>query len=161
MSSDIVSSIIPVATGGLLALLGVAMTPVISHVLTAKSEKRKQRIAKFEELFSLINAHDHWIDGEVNRYAHGENSERTPAPIYRASAIVSIYFPELRQTISELDVETTRYSLWMAGAAKKRLEGKVTQVNDGLIDAFSVYRKQYLTTVRKLSDYAVEKGPNL
>ncbi len=158
MNADALSNLLPVITGGLIALAGGAIGPLMSHFLLAKKERRRERIDKFEELLSLLSQLDEWLNNERLRVVFGENRERSQTPLHRAEALCAIYFPDFRSKFSGLTKAVMLYEVWMAKAAQKRLSDDRGPLNEGFLDVYQPYRREWVETVSALTDYASERG---
>ncbi|WP_435658095.1 hypothetical protein [Brucella pituitosa] len=153
-------SLLPVIIGGLIGLLGAAVVPIVSHLLTSKTERKRERIAKFEELFELLSDYEQWIDTENMRIVWGEKTVRRPSPLLRAQAICAIYFHELKLPLADLSTAAAPYFVWMGNAGMRRIR-KAPDINEGFNDAYIPFRQQWNKCVEAVSDYATRKGNNL
>ena len=160
MLGQTIVSLLPIITGGLIALLGGAVGPVVSHFLASKKEKKRERIEKFEELFEVLSEYEQWVDAERMRIVWGVAGVRSPSPLLRAQAICAIYFHDLKPNLADLSTAVGPYFVWM-GAAGVRRVGKKPNINDGFNEAYMPYRQKWTECVTAVSDYATRKGDNL
>ncbi len=160
MIGETLVDLLPVITGGVIALLGGAVAPVVSHFLTSSKERKRERIAKFEELFELLSDYDQWVESESLRIVWGEQTVRRPSPLIRAQAICAIYFHELKPHLADLSEAAGPYFVWMANAGMRRIQ-KIQIVNDGFTDAYKPFREKWDGCVKAASEYAARKGDSL
>lgn len=158
MNLDALVNLLPVITGGVIAVAGGAVGPLISHHLLSKKERRRERIDKFEELLSLLSRLDEWVGNERLRLVYGETRERTLTPLHRAEALCSIYFPQFRPEFSELTKTVMKYELWMAEAAQKRFKGDIKSLNDGFMEVYRPYRQTWIDLVSTMTNFASKPG---
>ena len=158
MNTDVLTNLLPVITGGVIAVAGGALAPLISHHLQSKKERRRERIDKFEELLSLLSQLDEWLGNERLRIVYGETRERSLTPLHRAEALCAIYFPQFRSSFSDLTKAVMQYEVWMAQAAQKRIRNEIQSLNDGFMDVYQPYRHNWTQLVSALTDYASEPG---
>ena len=145
--------ILPVVIGGLIALLGGALTPVITHILTRRSEQRTLREARLEALLEALYAHRQWLDRKKRIVVFGEEGELVTAPIHKARLLADLHFPTLKSAIVVLDISSDSYQAWMDQAALKRVQGAVGSINEGHVDAYMPYARAYLDAQTAVSDF--------
>lgn len=160
MVNELLTPLIPVAAGGILALMGVAIGPFIAHKLSYAKDRRRERVQKFEELYILVATHERWVEQERLRVVFHHKIDAQTNPLYRAQAICALYFPQLTDHIEELSHTTQPYILWMAEAGVSRLKGTLTAEN-GFKDAYAPYRRKFTDTLAHLDRYATEKGDKI
>jgi hypothetical protein len=146
--------LLPVIVGGLIGLAGGIAGPPLSHWLNEASSNKKKRAEKLEDMIGHIYAHDHWLNLIRGVRAYGEQDSREPTPLPKASAIAAIYFPQFVPALSELNQVTAQYELWMFGAAKKRLEGNIKELNDGHPEAYEPYMRKREDVLSKMREFA-------
>lgn len=151
------SVLLPVIVGGGLALLGVAVGPAITQWLESRSASRATRIQRFEELFGLLQQHDEWMNLKTRKNAYGEKHELPSEPLAKAFAISAIYFPEFLPELRKLEFVTSAYGLWTSEAAMRRLEGKISAINDGFDDVHRPYAKTLSEVRDRLIEYGVSR----
>jgi len=104
------------------------------------------------------NSHfDHWLSMMRSIRAYGAEDTQEPTPLPKASAIAAIYFPQFATALSELSLVTSQYELWMFGAAKKRLEGNIQELNDGHPAAYEPYMRKREDVLNKLREFAASE----
>lgn len=150
-------SLLPVIIGGLIALLGGAVGPVVSHFLTSKNDRKRERIEKFEELFELLGDYERWVESEYKRMVWGEKTVSRPSPLLRAQAICAMYFHDLKPYLVELNEATANYFLWMSDAGIRRVQ-KTPNISEGFKDVYAPYHRKWVECVKATSDYATTKG---
>ncbi|MBM6397903.1 hypothetical protein JQC79_19310 [Ochrobactrum anthropi] len=161
MIKETIITLLPVMVGGIIALLGGIAGPLVSHFLASKKDRRRERIEKFEELFSLLGSHQQWMEKERLRMAFGRPIEISPSPLLRANAICSIYFPEMKRILVDLEYPSANYLAWAANAGERRTTGRITEMNEGLMESYTPYITKWTEAVDKFSEYAVQKGDKI
>ncbi|MBX5223797.1 hypothetical protein HJC04_26330 [Rhizobium sp. NLR8a] len=139
--------LMPVIVGGSLAILGGALSPIVSHILSARSARQARRVQRFEEMMAAVYEHDHWLDGK-RHISIGQEVESGPPPIHKARSIVLMNFEELRAPIRELDLASSRYQHWMAEVAVNRSKGVLS------VEGFQAAYKIWLDEFTSFQDVA-------
>ncbi|TPN28357.1 hypothetical protein FKO01_21800 [Mesorhizobium sp. B2-3-3] len=152
------SVLLPVIVGGALTLLGVALGPAVTQWLETRSAMEQKRAQRFEELLALLQSQDEWLELKRLVYAFGETREIPSEPLAKALAISALYFPEFLSGLKQYDLESTRYSLWISGAARRRLEKSSEPINDGFDVAYETYRKNFLEVRERIIQHAVSRN---
>jgi hypothetical protein len=145
--------LLPVIVGGGIAIIGGLIGPPFLHHLQQKVEKKKRRAEKFEELVATLYEHDHWLQMMQNVRLFGDEDRNVMPPITKVHAISLVYFPELEEQITKLDVVTDKYKLWMSTAAQKRLKGDKTFADDAGI-MYRLYSEEFHSLLRELGEFA-------
>src|SRR6516165_5568445 len=105
------TSLLGVVVGGVIALAGF----VVRDVLQEWRDKKKRRADKFEELVAAVYEFDHWIEAARDRYVYGRDVPETVSPFAKVQSISSIYFPQFRALVGELNSAALMYGVWMTG----------------------------------------------
>lgn len=147
-------TLIPVVVGGGIAAVGGIVAPTVSKWLDNRAERRKRRAEKFEEMINTLYENDDWLDELRGIRAFGNQRAERACPLPRGQTIAALYFPALIGEFDKVEVEGRKYIMWMNEAAKKRLGGKLNELNDGLEAAYKPYRVQFVSTLNVLRDYA-------
>jgi hypothetical protein len=127
---------------GVFALGGVGVTLLATSRREATQERRdakKRRADKFEELVAALYEFDHWVDSSRQRDAFGVDIPQTVSPFAKVQAISSVYFPQFDEAIRELDIATIQYRMWIHTAAVRRIDHNITQLSEGLSEAYTPY----------------------
>jgi hypothetical protein len=135
-------SLLPVVVGGLLTMGGGVVGfvgSVILGVMQNQREKQKRRADKFEEFLSAVYEYEHWMDTQKNIRCYGENLPLGISPLAKAEAIAAVYFPSCLKKIKELELPSQAYSTWMAKSGMKRIEGKISELNDGFNEVYQPF----------------------
>jgi hypothetical protein len=106
-------SLWPVVAGGLLTLGGTiaaALGTVIRDLVQRRSEERKRRSDKFEELVAAVYEFDHWLDRLKDRFIFGADLPETVSPFGKVQSISSVYFPQFSTLANDLDEAATGLS---------------------------------------------------
>lgn len=143
--------------GGGLTLLGVALGPAITQWLESRTTREAKRVERFEELLELLQRQDEWLNLERRVKVYGEVHEIPPEPLSKAYAVAALYFPQFLPDLRQLDAETRKYSLWTSHAAGRRLEGKITEINDGWGAVYGPYAKTLGEVRERIIQYAVSR----
>lgn len=96
---NMLDTLIPVIVGGVIGILGGLVGPPLSYWLSERSEKKKQKVEKFEELMDAIYAYEHWLDLVKNIRVFGHEDTHPPSPLSKVRAISSIYFSPVRSVL--------------------------------------------------------------
>lgn len=151
-------SLAPVIVGGLIALGGVILTGIITFgakIFENRAANKKRLGEKFEELVAAVYQYDHWIDNLRRIKAYGEQGTMEVSPMSKIEAIAAVYFPTFNKKIAQVSDAGRVYELWIAKAALKRLEGKLSEVNEGFNEAYVPYgdrRKELLEDLRQFAN---------
>ena len=140
-TTSIWAVLLPVIIGGLITALGTWAGPIIAHILTSKTAGREKREKLFETMVSSVYEFDHWMDQKRNVYAYGEKQELPYSPLAKGISIASMHFPKALPLLKEIDLQAAGYQFWMTEAAGRRLKGQLERVNDGFVEAYSLYSK--------------------
>jgi hypothetical protein len=154
------TSLTPILVGGGLAMLGGAITAGIAFLaswLGRAEEKRNRRAEKFEELVSAVYEFDDWIGKNKNHTVFGETQTLGPSPFAKIEAITAIHFKEFKDQVSELSLESSRYLKWMPDAGMRRLQGKISEINDGAMDVYKPYLAKREALLKALVKFGREK----
>jgi len=60
------------------------------------------------------------------------------SPFAKVQSISSIYFPQFRALVGELNSAVLQYRVWMLGAQGRRLNG-LANINEGFNEAYEPY----------------------
>ena len=148
--------IVPVLVGGLLTLGGVvaaALGTGIRDVVQRRSEERKRRSDKFEELVAAVYDFDHWLDRLKDRFIFGADVPETVSPFGKVQSISSVYFPQFSTLANDLDEAATEYRRWMIGAGEKRLNKDPTHIG-GFVEAYEPYKRKRNALLDALQKFA-------
>lgn len=150
---ELAKSIGPTLVGALAALVGVYLGPWLNE----RSEKKRRRSEKFEDLVAILHEHRHWLDMCKDVKAWGEDKPLGVSPLARGQAIAIVYFPQLVAGIKELDTAATQYEFGVLSAGAKRLNGNLTEVGPTVIKAAEPYMKRFGTLMMELSDFGARE----
>lgn len=130
--------------------MGGAVGPFISHYLTNKKELRIRREQHFEAIINAIHEHDHWLNCTKNNIFKKSDDDLGYPPIKKAVSLTSLYFPELMPHVNLLELNAAKYLLWIHNADEKRLNGRISSMDEGYGDAY----EPYLTALGDFRDAA-------
>jgi len=137
--------LLSVVIGGVLAIGGGAGTQWYLYRLKARGESRQRLASKFEEMVTLVYELDHWLGKSNERLLFGKENIETVTPYAKMRAITVVYFPHFYHLLTELNVISGDYQIWLIKKAKKRCEG------EGIDDTgFEEIYKKFLDAQRKL-----------
>jgi hypothetical protein len=146
------ADLLSVVVGGVLAVGGGAVTQWYLQRLKSEQEKRTKRAGKFEDLVAGVYEYDHWLDEISRKRIWGEQREPGMSPYAKIETIVTIHFPELRESVRELRKAGLAYEKWMLEAGGKRLN-KESNIAVGFEQAYQPYmnrRDGFLEQLRAL-----------
>ncbi|MDM9619063.1 hypothetical protein [Rhizobium sp. S96] len=148
----------PVIIGGVLALLGGAIPPVVTHWLNVGSENRKKRNEHLEALVNAVYEHDHWLDLERRNYIWKGEEQAAAQPVQKAAALAAIYFPSLSKPISDLNLASGAYKVWIYQAASRRARNELAStLNEGFEEVYNPYYAQLAKVIAEVSRIAGAK----
>lgn len=153
MTEDVWNTLLPVIVGGGIGVVGGLAGPPLSHWLSRKAEREKERTQKFEELIGLLYEHDHWLNLMRGIVVYGHEDSHPIEPLPKARAIVAMYFPDLKNDFAELDLKSKPLVLWMNKAGLKRIADNISEVNDGFEDSHKPYLSTFSDIISKLENY--------
>jgi hypothetical protein len=143
---------------GLFALGGIGVGLVGTARRDAAQDRRdvrKRRADKFEELVAAVYEYDHWLNRLRERDTFGhDNGPQAVSPFAKVQSISSVYFPQFRELISELEKASDQYHIWIHKAEQKRVSNNIAQVSDGFNEAYAPYvqkRKALLDALQKFA----------
>lgn len=145
--SSLMPAIIGIAgttIGAALGFGGGLITQLILEHRTEEAEKKNKRAEKLEELASLLYKHQHWIKLNMHFCLSGGEEPKTISPIARIKAVTQIYFPELHDSVNELDIKADQYEIWLLQERDKRNRNPQYQAN---IDETRPYYTAYLRSL--------------
>jgi hypothetical protein len=145
--------LLPVIVGGLIAIAAGLIGPTYLHHLQQRAEKKRKRAEKFEELIATLYEHNHWLKETANVRVFGGEDRNIISPIAKVQAISTVYFPEFEAQITRLNATADQYGLWAMEARQKRLRNDPT-FNDGGVEAFKPYYKNFLFLLSELREFA-------
>ena len=102
------ATLVPVIVGGAIAVVGGVLAPAISRSLDDKSERRKKRVEKFEELVGALFEYDEWLDDIRDIRVFGREQLEPPSPLAKTQAIAAIYFHEFNGDLAEIGLSPVR-----------------------------------------------------
>ncbi|MGO7806371.1 hypothetical protein ACC694_28910 [Rhizobium ruizarguesonis] len=133
--------LLPVIIGGTLAILGGALSPLLSHFLTGRRARAERRIQQFEAMVSAVYEHGEWLEMHNRSLVFGEVLEPGPSPMNKVHSIAIIHFRELVAPVLRMSLLGLEYQRWMAGAAQARVEGNAPGMSEGFEKAHSGWIK--------------------
>jgi predicted negative regulator of RcsB-dependent stress response len=154
--SSILVALIPVAAGGVLALLGVFGGGFLSHWLKTRTEKANRAAEKFEELLIALFEHKRWLSQMSGHRVFGAEKPDAISPVAKIRAIASLYFPHFKGEVTTLDLAADGYESAMYAAAMERLkDGVPSQEKLTLIqNAYGPYSVAFHHLVEELEAHA-------
>ncbi|WP_296435562.1 MULTISPECIES: hypothetical protein [unclassified Rhizobium] len=145
--------LVPTIAGGLIAALGGAIGPVVSHFLTARATRRDMRRQRFEDVIAAVYEHEHWLNLTRRATAFGEPLIVGAAPINKAIATALLHFSDFMPALRKLDVASTTYSQWISNAGHKRVTNEISSINDGFSEAYQVWLVAFVKFQEDAADY--------
>jgi hypothetical protein len=156
-STEVLSTLVPVVIGGVIALAGTWLVPWISERHKETTQRKKRRADKFEELVAAIFEVDHWLDNLRQSDAFGRELASAVSPFWKLHAISAVYFPEFEGEIVELDLATSQYRLWITEAGQRRLARQVDKINDGFKEAYTPYSQKRDELLKAIKEFAAKE----
>jgi len=156
-SSEVVSTLVPVVIGGVIALAGTWLAPWVSERHKARTQRKKRRAEKFEELVAAIFEVDHWLDNLRQVDAFGKELASAASPFWKVHAISAVYFPEFEGEIDQLDLATSQYRLWITEAGQRRLARQTDKLYDGFMEAYTPYSQKRDELLKALKEFAAKE----
>lgn len=148
-------TLLPVIVGGIIGLFGGLVGPPLAHWLNEGASAKRRRAEKFEELIVALYAYDHWLAVLRGIRAFGHDIPEPPSPFPEARAIAVIYFPDLDNLLTKVEVSAGLYVMWMLNAARKRLENAAaSELSAGHKEAYEPYAIEFRNAVEMLKRYA-------
>lgn len=161
VTPDVWSVLLPVIIGGALPILGAAVGPLVTQWLSSRESSRSERIKRFEELLSLVQAQDDWLNLHRAKNAFGQMQEIPAPPLAQALAVAALYFPQFVQDLKRLDEKSTLYVGWTSQAGLRRLNGQIEKINDGFSEVFQDYWNTFVEVRGRIIDHAMLKNGNI
>ena len=140
--------------GGAIGLVGGWLGPSLVERRKEAAEKKRIRAEKFEEMVTAIYEFDDWLNRKENIQVFGGEEKLGSSPFAKMEAISAVYFPEFMEKTEELQKAVRNYELWMSKAWKKRVDGEIDKVNEGLLDVFNPYKDRRKELLKGLRNYA-------
>lgn len=140
----------PVVVGGMIAVVGTVIGPLVSHTLTSKVAERDKRQKLFETLITALFEFDHWLELKRSTYVYGDSRVFPISPLSKAIAIASMHFPDTMVSLRDIDIKATQYEGWMMRAFERRIAGDVKNMNDGFDLAYKPYKESLLAFEREI-----------
>jgi hypothetical protein len=156
-SSEVLSTLVPVVIGGVIALAGSWLAPWVSEKHKEATQRKKWRAEKFEELVAAIFEVDHWLDNLRETDGFGRELTSAASPFWKVHAISAVYFPELECEIDELDLATSQYRLWITEAGQRRLARQTDKKHDGFMEAYTPYSQKRDELLKALKEFAAKE----
>lgn len=158
MDNEVWTQLAPVVVGGLIAIVGAGIGPVVAHMVTDRSAARRERALKFEELLAVLNEHDTWLEKARDRIVLGKEADEGASPLPRALALSALYFPSLTSVIRRLEGPTSAYLHWMNEAGLRRLKDPMSNYGTGFREAYNQFLPEYNGVLDEVSDYAIQRN---
>jgi hypothetical protein len=136
---------------------GSFVGPWFLEIFKERNEKKKKRAEKIEELVAAVYEFDHWLDQYRNITAYGNEGTVGVSPLAKMEAIAATHFPDFLPKITQVSIQASGYKVAIAGSGQKRLAGKISEVNDGLIEAQRPYAQARNELLDELKTFAGEQ----
>lgn len=153
-TTSMLNTLVPVIVGGVIGLAGGLVGPPFLHHLQQKAEKKRKRAEKFEELVAAVVEHYHWFAVMRFFFISGQGSQPTLSPITKIEAIASLYFPEFKDLVRQLDSASNNYEIWILDTGQKRIRNEPGYEkligHDDVLTKYTDARKAFLAELRKL-----------
>jgi hypothetical protein len=103
--------------------------------------------SKFEEIVSLVYDLDHWFGESKDRLLFGKENIETVTPYAKMRAITVVYFPNSYHSLTELNVISSDYQIWLIKKAKKRHQ------SEGFEEIYTKFLDAQRKLLNELSSY--------
>jgi hypothetical protein len=148
-----------VIVGGAIAIAGGLATQILLEYLKQRSEKRKKKAEKLEELVSLIYEHHHWIQHLYEVKVQGKTGEISLTRFAKIEAITHIYFSQFDTLVDKLAAAATTHQELMLRNAQilQQLDLSIEShgpVHTGFIEARANYLRCGNILLDELKAYA-------
>jgi hypothetical protein len=148
--------LLPVIIGGAIGMIGGVVGPPFVHHLQRKADKQRRRAEKFEELVATVYEYKNWLMLIYSARLIGEELELelSLSPIAKVRAISAVYFPQLDETLSELERLGDEFEVWMWASAQKRARNDIEGLNEGLKEVFRPFSQKVASVEQELKAFA-------
>lgn len=147
----------PVALGGVLAILGGALGPVLTHALGRNAKRAEIKRSKLELLLEQSQEAALWLERQRLIHMFGKDDDGAPSPMDRVITTATLYFPALEEQVSALDRAALSYLQWCLDRAQERFGagGALVPLTDVVL---TDYRARYGDLRIALRDLRVACG---
>ena len=132
--------LLPVLVGASLAIFGGAVTQYLGHRFSGKRDRKKLLREKAEALVESLYSYSDWLDEKNSKLVFSKESHDVPSPLDRAWMIQKLYFPELKESLS--DVAAAAYPMVQFNINQRRAQLKDYNAWINTFDA-STYTEMY------------------
>jgi hypothetical protein len=151
------STVLTAIVGFVGVVLGVVATlagPWFIEERKEKSELKKRRAEKVEELVAMLYEHQHWLTTNVrNARLFGEDHPEVISPLAKAEAIATVHFPRFLPKLAELSEATNAFEMWTLERAQARLQkGEISSA--GQNEVYTPYLAKLKEVLKDIQDYA-------
>jgi len=115
-----------VVVGGLLAVLGGVVGPIVFHKHERKTSNLRLKREKLEQLVAASYRVEFWLEEKRGADLFGHEKDLGMFPISEVEMISRLYFPELREDVRQLSMVSLRYRKWIT-------EGRMKMLRDGAV----------------------------
>jgi hypothetical protein len=95
-------TLVPVAAGGIIAMIGGMSAQLLTHRLTASREARKLRTERIERMVEAVWEHSDWLQQAKQASMTTGIKLTSPDPLDKARMIQTLYFDELDAAMKEI-----------------------------------------------------------
>jgi len=151
----LLATLVPVGVGSLLTLLGVVLGPAVTHWLSTSRDEKLTRMKRFEELLSLLDDHQRWMEIENAYYVLGKGEEvRSPSPYPKARAMAALYFPQFSVPFADVNAAAASFRSWMVDNMASRVKKNAAIDVSGYGSAYLPYSNAVTALIAVLVDFA-------
>ncbi|MCC4859337.1 hypothetical protein [Vibrio splendidus] len=119
---ELATSIIPVVSGALIALVGALVGSNYTHRLNSNANKLAERRSKLELIVIECFEISVWLKKQENYYFFGSDETIEQSPMAKIAALNAIYFEELDEQVNSLSNAEICYRSFLVEGAKLKLE---------------------------------------
>ena len=139
--------LLPILTGAILAIAGGGITQYFVHRWGQSREREKLLREKAESLIRALYSHREWISSKSTIMLFRFQDHYIPSPLQEAWTIQSIYFPQLRDALLEVQVKALPIHKLIDAERVKQLEDLKTWIETTDNETFTPLYMAYSTAV--------------
>jgi hypothetical protein len=139
--------LLPIVTGAILAIAGGGITQYFVHRWGQSREREKLLREKAESLIRALYSHREWITWKSTIMVFRGQDHDIPSPLQEAWTIQSIYFPQLRDALLEVEVKSLPILNLVSVEQRKQREDPKTWIEIHNDETFLPLYTAYSTAV--------------
>jgi len=116
-------NLLAVVIGGVIAIVGGAVGPLIQHFLSERTRDEEARRTNVRALILAVHELSDWMERDRGNQMFDKGHELGTSPLATIEALARVHFPQASLELATLSVATARCRLWTTERAKERLAG--------------------------------------